>query len=181
MSAPTTRDGRPIDPATGETRPPSSSRRTIPNRQQEQHHPDARLAPWPPLSKGPLPEIEPDLNIVTALDELDAWAHAHEESVADWKVAKRRYAQAKRKYELAAARARRRARQEPTERGRRTSGDIDGEVVERTHGEGESYNEFLDAEADLDIAKTAMFAARDQMDRLRTHISAAKILDPRGP
>lgn len=159
-------DPRLVDRSTGEIldRHPTSTVRPV--------H-DTRHGTWPPRSKGPLPTVE-DLNIATALDELDAWAVEYDREVERFKQAKRAHAAAVRTYELEAAKARRKARQNPTERGRRTSGDIDAEVVEATHAPGGPYDRLLAAETEVDVAKTALFAAKDQMMRMQVHISAAK-------
>lgn len=136
--------------------------------------------PWPPRTRGPLPADylrRFDINPVTCLDEMDLWAAELDWWVTAYEEARKTYGKMKHAYELAGAKARRVARQNPLERGRRTSGDIDNEVIEATADE---YATFLDAEAALDVAKTKMFAAKDQIERLRSALSAAKVLDPRG-
>lgn len=156
-------------------RPPAATRRTLPG-------PDTRTTPWPPRTQVPVPDIPVDVNIATALDELDAWAIAYDAAMSDYADARRRLAAAKRIYELEAAKARRVARANPTERGRRTASDIDAEVVEATHQPDGPYDRYATAEADAEVSRTAMFAAKDQMMRLQVHCAAARAEVPRpGP
>jgi len=142
---------------------------------------DVRRAPWPPPSRGPLPdELPEDWNVSTALDELDAWAIEHDRATTSFVSVRREYAKAKDAYLVSKAKARRTARQTPTERGRRTSDDITSEVDEITSKDG-TLTTWLNAEAELDVATTLIFRAKDQMNRLDSHIRAASKLDPRGP
>lgn len=142
---------------------------------------DGVRIPWPPRTSGPLPRgwqtNFADVNVVTALDELDIWAAELDRQADLYARSRRAYGLAKGRYELECAKARRVARSNPVERGRRTAADIDGEVVEAVHAEHVLY---LDAESEMEVAKTLMFAARDQMERLRSAVSAAKVIDPRG-
>lgn len=165
---------RNVDRATGEVRGGRDSR-------QQGAGTDVRRAAWPPPSRGPLPqELPEDWHVVTALDELDAWAIEHDRATTAFVEVRREYARAKDAYLLAKAKARRAARQSPTERGRRTSADIDHEVDESTSEDG-TLGRWLDAEAELDVATTLIFRAKDQMNRLDAHVRAASKLDPRGP
>ena len=153
--------GRALDPTTGEVSPP--------------HHPDARLAPWPPRSKGPLPpaaSIPPDVNIATSLDELDLWAHELDRVETLWEQARRELAKLRDRDARVRAPARRVARQNPVERGRRTAGDIDSEVEEAAIKDG-VHSELLNVEAEVDVYTSRMFNAKDQMRRLTKHIDAA--------
>lgn len=137
---------------------------------------DVRTAAWPPMTQGPLP-VDHGVTIATALDEMDAWAvqyHRAENALAE---ARAGYRAAKRAYELAAAKARRRARANPTERGRRTAEDISAEVVEATHQPDGPYDRYLTAESTLEIATTAYFAAAKQMDRCKAHVDGARRTD----
>lgn len=153
-----------------------TSRRPGDGRDHRQHGPgtDVRRTAWPPPSQGPLPAALPDdFNLFTALDELDAWAVEYARAEEELARARGAYKRAKRDYELNAARARRIARANPVERGRRTSDDISAEVVEATHEPDGPYDRYLSAETDLDVATTAYFAAAKQMDRLEVHCRAA--------
>ena len=109
-------------------------------------------------------------------DALDWWAAEHDRLTERYGHAREEYAAAKADYELACAKARRVARSAP-EKGRRTVADIDGEVTERTE---QQYRRYLDAEADVDVLKRALWNASAQLDRLRTHASTARTFDPRG-
>lgn len=165
--------GRALDPTTGELRGGRDSR-------THGAGSDVRRSAWPPPSRGPLPDQLPeDWHVVTALDELDAWAIEHDRATTAFVDVRREYGKAKDAYLLAKAQARRRARASPTERGRRTSADIDHEVDESTSHDG-TLGRWLDAEAELDVATTLIFRAKDQMHRLDAHIRAATKLDPRG-
>lgn len=139
---------------------------------------------WPPRTSGPLPKgwqtAYPDVNVVTALDELDLWAAELDRQSHEYAAFRRDYAQARHRFELERAKARRRVMADAAHVGskRPTVDQINDLIVEAVHHE---HQLFLDAEAELDVAKTLLFAARDQIERLRTSVSAAKVLDPRGP
>jgi hypothetical protein len=142
---------------------------------------DVRRAAWPPPSQGPLPaELPPDFSLFTALDELDAWRVAYDAAETELAEARRQFKRQKREYELQQALARRTARQNPNERGRRTDGDISAEVVEATHQPGGPYDQYLEAETRLEVATTAYFAAAKQIDALEVHVRAAGRYNPHG-
>lgn len=152
-----------VDPATGE----------IVNRRMFGPQGDVRTAAWPPLSQGPLP-VDHGITIGTALDEMDAWAIQYHRAETAVEAAREKYRRAKIVYELEAAKARRRARANPVERGRRTADDISAEVVEATHQPDGPYDRYLAAETELEVAITAYFAAAKQMDRCKVHIDGAR-------
>lgn len=149
---------------------------------------DVSRVPWPPRTKGPLPrDIPPDLNILTAQDEMDAWANEHDDATETL---------ARHRAELtmtspdgvesveiqvmkAKAMYRRQARANPTERGRRTAEDITEEVNEALAMDP-AYRRKLDLETSIQIALDRLFRARDNISRLdgyirslpRTHLGA---------
>ncbi|MFN2346030.1 MAG: hypothetical protein ABR616_09990 [Dermatophilaceae bacterium] len=149
---------------------------------QRTHGPGADVSrrPWPPPSRGPLPPpdaIPDDLNIFTAQDEIDAWAHEHD--AATNLLARHRRALAgdddddgiEIKVMRARARHRRVARANPTERGRRTSADIDAEVDENLANDP-NYHRKLDLEASVEIALGRLFRAKDNIHRLQRYIDS---------
>ena len=150
---------------------------------QRQHGPgdDVSKQPWPPPSRGPLPprfSIPEDLNIFTAQDEIDAWAHEHD-------LATNKLAAVRRllhgdpeapdiegiEEEFARKRAgfRRQARQSPTEKGRRTSADIDEEVTERLINDG-IYRQRERVRNEADEALGRLFRAKDNQARLDAYV-----------
>ena len=161
------------------------------NRPQERPFgPDADVTrgPWPPRTKGPLPRnIPPDLNIATAQDEMDAWAHEHDDATET--LARHRTELTMTspdgvesvEIQVMKARAmyRRQARANPTERGRRTAEDITEEVNEALAMDP-AYRRKLDLETSIQIALDRLFRARDNINRLdgylrslpRTHLGA---------
>lgn len=136
--------------------------------------------PWPPPSRGPLPppeSIPDDLNIFTAQDEIDAWAHEHDRMTE--RIARLRRLLSGRvgqdddcveaRYLRERAAARRAARASPVERGRRTSADIDEEVNEALLG-SRILQQKMALEAELDTALQRLFRARDNISRLDAYV-----------
>ena len=150
----------------------------------QRHHgpgPDVSQAPWPPPSRGPLPprsSIPDDLNIFTAQDEIDAWAHEHD-LATNMLAAVRRILHGdpddpagegiEEEYARKRADFRRRARQSPTEKGRRTSADIDEEVTERLITDG-VYRRRERVRNEADEALGRLFRARDNISRLDSYV-----------
>jgi hypothetical protein len=134
-------------------------------------HDTSRRA-WPPRSKGPLPppdHLPPDLNIFTAQDEIDAWAHEHDAVTTALASAREVRDAAEIDYLRERAKARRRARANPTERGRRTSEDITSEVDEALIGGGWMQAR-LDADTQIEILTGRLFRAKDNIARLDSYI-----------
>lgn len=163
-----------VDPSTGERIDPRV-------------HRDTSLSPWPPRSNGPLPpaqSIPPDLNIGTAQDEIDAWAHEHDtatEKLATLRselsmTAPDRTDSVEIQVMKARAKYRRQARANPAERGRRTAADIDEEVNEKL-ADDRWYRRKLDLETEIGIALDRLFRARDNITRLQKYIDSL----PRNP
>lgn len=168
---------RDVDTATGEIRPHPADRRQPTDRGRD----DASARAWPPPSRGPLPpsdNLPPDLNIFTAQDEIDAWAWEH-----DWATE-----------ELARVRkilsgdpddphassvegmlirrradARKRARANPTERGRRTSEDITTEVELALEEDGIA-GQHRTLLAYMETLTGRLFKAKDNQNRLYEYL-----------
>lgn len=149
---------------------------------QRSHGPGSDISQqrWPPPSRGPLPpaaSIPDDLNIFTAQDEIDAWAHEHDLATNKLAAVRRLLhgdpdtADESVEEEYARKRAdfRRRARQSPTEKGRRTSADIDEEVTERLIDDGVwRRRERLRNAADEALGR--LFRAKDNIARLDSYV-----------
>lgn len=160
-----------VDRATGEIR---DRRHTIGGN-------DAAARPWPPPSRGPLPPTEglpPDLNIFTAQDEIDAWAHEHDyvtEELARVRVilSGDPTDPTRRSLEgtliLRRAEERRKARASPTERGRRTSEDISTEVEEALELDGIA-GQHRTLVAYMDTLMGRLFKAKDNQERLHRYV-----------
>lgn len=150
-----------------------------PDRRNTTGRDDASARPWPPPSRGPLPpgdSLPPDLNIYTAQDEIDAWAHEHDaatERLAALRAELNRGTDTEDAVEIqylrARSKARRVARASPTERGRRTAADIDGEVEEALIASGILARR-LDLESSIEIALGRLFRAKDNVNRLENYI-----------
>lgn len=161
-----------VDPETGEV---------IHDRRQQGVGPDVSRAPWPPPSSGPLPPRDTldalDLNIFTAQDEIDAWAHEHDHATETLSRLRSELAMTAPDgtdaVEIlvmkARARYRRVARANPAERGRRTSADIDEEVNENLAKDA-NYQRKLDLETGIEIALARLFRAKDNINRLQRYI-----------
>ena len=168
--------GRNIDPTTGEIQGPRSERRMFGD--------DGRAdTGWPPLSRGPMPPREalpPDLNIGTAQDEIDAWAHEHD--LVTGKLAEIRLLlegdpddprrpSLKGQLILKRAEARRTARRNPLEKGRRTTADIDAEVDEALELDEEGIAARVRAlEGHQETLTSRLFKAKDNINRLDGYI-----------
>ena len=168
---------RGLDPATGEVSP------------RQQYEPDASTSAWPPRSRGPLPpkdSIPPDLNIFTAQDEIDAWAHEH--NYVTNELARVRALLSgdpeaehggdslERRLTLARAEARREARKSPTERGRRTAQDIDEEVAEALERDGIA-GQVRALTAYQDTLTGRLFKAKDNIARLDSYVRSLPRVD----
>jgi len=149
---------------------------------------DVSKQKWPPPSRGPLPpreSIPDDLNIFTAQDEVDAWAHEHDRATNKLAAVRRllhgdpdtREEGIEEEYARKRARFRRLARQSPTEKGRRTTADIDEEVNERLIEDGVWRDrERLRNEADEALGR--LFRAKDNIARLDSYVrSLPKVSD----
>ena len=165
------RPGPRVDPETGEI---------MHDRRQQGPGTDVSRAPWPPPSNGPLPPadaIPDDLNVFTAQDEIDAWAHEHDDATNTLARLRRELAGdgqhdgAEIEYLRERAKARRTARSKPTERGRRTASDIDEEVNESLIDAGVLHRK-LDLEASIEIALGRLFRAKDNIARLQRYIDS---------
>lgn len=139
---------------------------------------DVSKVPWPPKSKGPLPrDIPPDLNVETAQDEVDAWAWEHDDATETLARLRAELSmtspQGLESVEIRVMKARamyrRVARQNPTERGRRTAEDITEEVNESLSNDAD-YRRKLDLETSIQIALDRLFRARDNISRLDGYI-----------
>lgn len=149
---------------------------------------DTSARPWPPPSRGPLPpadSLPPDLNVFTATDEIDAWAHEHDHATEMLARLRRELAGdgtrdgVEIEYLRQRSKARRKARASPTERGRRTSADIDAEVEEALIESGVLARK-LDVEASIEIAMGRLFRARDNVARLESYVrSLPRVSDGR--
>ena len=161
-----------VDPETGEIQ--HDRRRAGPGQ-------DVSTSPWPPPSRGPLPPAESipdDLNIFTAQDEIDAWAHEHDRASNKLSAVKRllhgdpeRPDEESVEEEYARKRAdfRRKARQSPVEKGRRTAADIDEEVTERLITDG-VYRRRERLRNEADEALNRLFRAKDNIARLDAYV-----------
>ena len=173
--------GRNLDPTTGEVDPPRG--------RQRGYEPDASRAAWPPRSRGPLPPAEsipPDLNIYTAQDEVDAWAHEHDHVTNE--LARVRVLLAgdpelddagdslERRLVLKRAEYRREARRNPVERGRRTAQDIDTEVDEALERDGIA-GQHRALKAYEDTLTGRLFRAKDNISRLDSYIRSLPRVD----
>ena len=168
--------GREVDMTTGEVVGPRSETRMFGR--------DGRAdTGWPPLSNGPRPPSEaipPDLNIGTAQDEIDAWAHEHD--LVTGKLAEIRlllegdpenpgHRSLKGRLILKRAEARRNARSNPKERGRRTETDITVEVDEALENDPDGIAAQVRAlEAHQETLTSRLFKARDNIHRLDAYI-----------
>lgn len=142
---------------------------------------DASARPWPPPSRGPLPPsdgLPADLNIFTATDEIDAWSWEHDYVTEE--LARVRVLMAGDPHDPDApslegqlirkrAEARRKARASPTERGRRTSADIDVEVDEALELDGIAGRHRA-VSAYIDTLTGRLFRAKDMAARLENYI-----------
>jgi len=170
--------GRALDPTTGEIAPPPG----------RPYQPDTSRTAWPPRSRGPLPPreaIPPDLNIGTAQDEVDAWAHEHDHVTNE--LARVRVLLAgdpddpdapslERRLILARAQARREARRNPNERGRRTDSDITAEVEEALERDG-VLGQHRALTAYQDTLTGRLFRAKDNIARLDSYIRSLPRVD----
>lgn len=177
--------GQAVNRETGEVAPhshdvggrpdhPSSTRRPVGGS-------NTATGPWPPKSAGPLPprdNLPPDLNIGTALDEIDAWAHEHDWATTE--LARVRillsgdpdepdHQSLEGRLIIEKARARRTARASPTERGRRTAEDISVEVEEALELNGIAA-EVRSWRMREEVLLARMFKAKDNMQRLYNYI-----------
>ena len=144
-----------VDTDTGEIRRPDVSRRV-----------------WPPRSGGPLPppdRIPPDLNIFTAQDEIDAWAHEHDAATTALEAIRRERADLQIEVMKAKMKYRRIARANPTERGRRTSDDIRDEVDEAL-AKDPDYRALEHCTVELEIQMGRLFRAKDNVARLDSYV-----------
>lgn len=133
---------------------------------------DVSLRRWPPPSRGPLPppdRIPPDLNIGTAHDEIDAWAHEHDAATTALEDIRRRRADLQIEVMKARMKYRRIARANPGERGRRTADDIAAEVDEALANDP-TYIALEHANVDLDIQTGRLFRAKDNVARLDAYV-----------
>jgi hypothetical protein len=149
---------------------------------------DVARLPWPPRSGGPLPKrLPPDLNIGTAQDEIDAWAHEHDAATELLAELRSELAMTgpdgtdsvEIRVMKAKARYRREARQSPVERGRRTAEDISEEVNEKL-AEDEAFLRKLDLETSIGIALDRLFRAKSNIERLQRYIDTLPRI-PTGP
>ena len=156
-----------VDPATGENldrRPPSSTRRTV----------GGPSTGWPPRSRGPLPpadRLPPDLNIGTATDEIDAWAHEHDQATTELERIRRERTDAQIEVMKARMKYRRSARANPKERGRRTADDIKDEVDEALATDPQ-YIKLEHLEDELETQTGRLFRAKDNIARLDAYIKS---------
>lgn len=166
--------------------PPASAR----DRRQAGPGGDASASAWPPPSNGPLPppdSLPPDLNIFTAQDEIDAWAHEHDQATEETARLRvelngdptRGVEGAAVRYYRERAQARRQARASPTERGRRTAQDIDEEVNEALIASG-AMQEKLRLESAIDNALARLFRAKENVARLDSYVRSLPRVDDRG-
>lgn len=159
--------GRRLDPTTGEIVGPRSERRMF--------GADGRAdTGWPPLSRGPLPprdRIPPDLNIGTAQDEIDAWAHEHDAATTELERVRRDRTEAQIEVMKARMKYRRIARQNPKERGRRTSDDIKDEVDEALASDPQ-YLQMQRLEVELETQMGRLFRAKDNIARLDAYVKS---------
>lgn len=159
-------------------------------RPERAYQPDTAASAWPPRTRGPVPPREhlpADLNIFTAQDEIDAWAWEHDgvtEELAQvrvWLAGDPDDPEApsiEGDLILARARARREARKNPVERGRRTSGDIDAEVEEALEVDGIAgrHRSLLALEETL---LGRLFKAKDNINRIQRYIDSLPRLSDR--
>ena len=161
---------RNFDPDTGEI---------LHDRRQRGPGADVSRSAWPPPSGGPLPPRETlrdlDLNIFTAQDEIDAWAHEHDRATnaliavrrllvgeGDTEGVEEEYARLRAHY-------RRQARKSPVERGRRTAEDITEEVTELLIAHG-VWRRVERLRNEVDEATTRLFRAKDNISRLDAYV-----------
>lgn len=141
---------------------------------------DVAARRWPPPSRGPLPpadRIPPDLNIFTAHDEVDAWAHEHDAATTALEAIRRRRADLQIEVMKAKMKHRRVARANPTERGRRTADDIAAEVDEALANDP-AYVALEHATVELEIQTGRLFRAKDNIARLDSFLrSLPKVSD----
>lgn len=142
---------------------------------------NAAARPWPPPSRGPLPPpstLPPDLNIYTAQDEIDAWAWEHDwvtEELARVRAVLSGDPEHPEKPSLEGvlirrrAEERRKARANPTERGRRTSEDISTEVEEALERDGIA-GQHRTLLAYVETLMGRLFKARDNATRLQAYV-----------
>lgn len=131
-------------------------------------------AAWPPRSGGPLPpkdRIPPDLNIGTATDEIDAWAHEHDAATTALEVARRERTNVQIEVMKARMKYRRIARANPKERGRRTDTDINAEVDEALASDPQ-YIRLQELETEIEIQTGRLFRAKDNQYRLDSYIKS---------
>ena len=151
--------------------------------------PDVSRSPWPPPSGGPLPPTETlrdlDLNIFTAQDEIDAWAHEHDRATnkliaVRWLLVGEGDAEGvEEEYARKRADFRRQARKSPVERGRRTSEDITEEVTESLIADG-VWRRAERLRNGVDEATTRLFRAKDNISRLDAYVrSLPRVSDHR--
>ena len=169
-----------VDPDTGEI---------LHDRRQQGPGADVSRSPWPPPSGGPLPPRETlrdlDLNIFTAQDEIDAWAHEHDRAT-NMLIAVRRLLVGEEdtegveeEYARLRAHYRREARKSPVERGRRTSEDITEEVTESLIAHG-VWRRVERLRNEVDEATTRLFRAKDNIARLDAYVrSLPRVSDSR--
>jgi hypothetical protein len=155
-----------IDPTTGEIdrSTPASTSRPV----------GGPSTGWPPRSRGPLPpadRLPPDLNIGTATDEVDAWAHEHDAATTALEGIRRQRADAQIDVMKARMKYRRMARANPTERGRRTQDDIKDEVEEALAKDPDYVRaEHLTVELEIQLGR--LFRAKDNIARLDAYIKS---------
>jgi nucleotide-binding universal stress UspA family protein len=133
---------------------------------------DVTRRPWPPRSGGPLPPAEripPDLNIFTAQDEIDAWAHEHDAATTALESIRRRRADLQIEVMKARMKYRRVARANPVERGRRTADDIAAEVDEALANDPQ-FVELEHATVELETQMGRLFRAKDNIARLDSYV-----------
>lgn len=169
--------GRALDPSTGEVT-------------DRPYQADTATSPWPPRSRGPLPppeSIPPDLNIYTAQDEIDAWAHEHDHVTNELARVRTLLAgdpedpdadSVERRLTMKRAEARRQARRNPTERGRRTAQDIDTEVDEALEKDGIAGKHRALA-AYQDNLTGRLFRAKDNVHRLQQYVRSLPMTSDR--
>jgi len=153
---------------------------------------DTSTVAWPPRTRGPLPpqdSLPPDLNIGTAQDEADAWAHEH-----DWvttELSRVRvllsgdpddpdYQSLESRLVLERAKARRTARANPAERGRRTAGDIDTEVEEALEISGIA-GQVRAVQAYQETLMGRLFRAKDNLNRLQNYVRSLPLVGEHRP
>lgn len=171
-----------VDPETGEI---------IRDRRDTGVGSDISRQPWPPPSNGPLPPrevlAELDLNIFTAQDEIDAWAHEHDRATNKLAAVRRLLhgdpddpdaEGVDEEFARKRAHHRREARRSPTERGRRTAEDINEEVNEALIADGVwRRRERLHNEADEALGR--LFRAKDNIARLDSYVRSLPRVDNR--